>query len=250
MSTAWGDGTRVGVRLTCSRQSAEPLLWLEGRAGARLKPRTGDGRRRPAGGDGDVLIAPGLVRFPPPGPKGPSTLCVHQGASETPTCRSPHLGGVQAGRQTEVGADTDDIGTDHTQMDTGLVTDVDTDSDLNVSVSHPPASLRQPAGWVCQRRLLSSYPLAAPHSLTRRAAQSSFLLRKPSFLSFADSPRAPAQFNASGHGPGTCRSDSWCPQKVLVPQIPPTVTPVPCPLAASEYPCCLCGSRSLFHDES
>lgn len=190
------------------------------------------------------------MRFPPPGPKGPSTLCVHQGASETPTCRSPHLGGVQAGRQTEVGADTDDIGTDHTQMDTGLVTDVDTDSDLNVSVSHPPASLRQPAGWVCQRRLLSSYPLAAPHSLTRRAAQSSFLLRKPSFLSFADSPRAPAQFNASGHGPGTCRSDSWCPQKVLVPQIPPTVTPVPCPLAASEYPCCLCGSRSLFHDES
>lgn len=159
-------------------------------------------------------------------------------------------GGMQAGRQTEVGADTDDIGTDHTQMDTGLVTDVDTDSDLNVSVSHPPASLRERAGWVCQRRLLSSYLLAAPHSLTRRAAQSSFLLQKSSFLSFADSPCAPAQFNVSGHCPGACRSDSWCPQKVLVPQIPPTVTPVPCPLAASEYPCCLCGSRSLFHDES
>lgn len=47
------------------------------------------------------LIAPGLVRFPPPGPKGPSTLCVHQGASETPTCRSPHLAGGcrRGGRQ-------------------------------------------------------------------------------------------------------------------------------------------------------
>lgn len=101
MSTVWGDRTGVGVRPTCSRLSAEPLFWLEGRAGARLKPRTGDRRRRPAGGDGDVLIAPGLVRFPPPGPKGPSTLCVHQGASETPTCRSPHLGGGcrRGGRQ-------------------------------------------------------------------------------------------------------------------------------------------------------
>lgn len=56
MSTVWGDRTGVGVRPTCSRQSAEPLLWLRGRAGARLKPRTGDGRRRPAGGDADAHL--------------------------------------------------------------------------------------------------------------------------------------------------------------------------------------------------
>lgn len=94
MSTAWGDGTRVGVRPTCSRQSAEPLLWLRGRAGARLKPRTGDGRRRPAGGDADALIAPGLVRFPSPRPKGPPSAFIKEPVRHPPAVLHTWRGGA------------------------------------------------------------------------------------------------------------------------------------------------------------
>lgn len=99
MSTVWGDRTGVGVRPTCSRQSAEPLLWLRGRAGARLKPRTGDGRRRPAGGDADALIAPGLVRFPPPGPKGPPSAFIKEPVRHPPAVLHTWGGCRRGGRQ-------------------------------------------------------------------------------------------------------------------------------------------------------